>query len=247
MSAPADLAALLVAASALDAASAAMARREAARRGCPLVVELVDRSGVPEEAVARVLEPECGARVPVVDEEVDPEAVREIPHDAAARARALPLAVTDHGGKKVLRVAMADPLDIGAIDALEAASGCVIEPVLALSSEIVRGVERHFRGIVTKLIHRPEPAPAPAPAADHTAPIRTRFGDLRPAARDEHEGTPRPPARVQTTPLHELDREATLDQRLRALLDALYARGVLLPEEYASALRGVLKRDKDEL
>ena len=63
---------------------------------------------------------------------VDPLTLRLVPRSYAQRYRALPLArVRDE-----LTVAMADPQDLAAIDALADVSGCSIRPVLTLASGI---------------------------------------------------------------------------------------------------------------
>ncbi|MEM1068829.1 MAG: hypothetical protein AAGI63_08040, partial [Planctomycetota bacterium] len=71
---------------------------------------------------------------------IDPKAIRLIPREHAERMRALPLMrVRDE-----LTVAMADPLDLAAVDALSRLSGCRIRPVFTLASGIERLLPRCY-------------------------------------------------------------------------------------------------------
>ena len=71
---------------------------------------------------------------------IDPVAVRMIPREYAERLRALPLMrVRDE-----LTVAMADPHDLAAVDALARVSGCRIRPVFTLASGISRLLPRCY-------------------------------------------------------------------------------------------------------
>lgn len=71
---------------------------------------------------------------------IDPLALRLIPREYAQRYQALPLIrVRDE-----LTVAMADPQDLAAIDALREVSGCEIRPVLTLASGIERLLPRCY-------------------------------------------------------------------------------------------------------
>ncbi len=235
-----DLASALVSAGSLDRATADLARAEAERDGVALVVTLVDRHGVSEQTVLRVLDRET-ARVALEDFAVDTDAVREVPLDLAERRRLVPIQL-DLGERRVLRVAMADPLDHRAVAEIEAQSGALVEPLLASSSEIVAAIERAYRGLVTKVMYRVRPEPlersedTPSPGASGR---RAVFGTL-----EETHGTPRPSGRVRTQPIHALEQEATVEQRLRALLNALIEKDLLSMDDYQAALRRVLKRDR---
>ncbi|OYP35693.1 GspE/PulE family protein [Rhodopirellula sp. MGV] len=71
---------------------------------------------------------------------IDPAAVRLVPREDAERFRVLPLMrVHDE-----LTVAMADPQDLAAIDALTDISGCRIRPVLTLATGIERLLPRCY-------------------------------------------------------------------------------------------------------
>lgn len=235
-----DLASALVSVGAIDRTTAELARAEAERDGVALVVALVDRQGVPEDTILRVLDQET-ARVALEELAVDTDAVREVPLDLAERRRLVPVQL-ELGERRVLRVAMADPLDHRAVAEIEAQSGALVEPLLAGSAEIVFAIERAYRGLVTKVMHRP-----PTGAVQHPPPTPSPLPSVRRAAFgaiEEDRGTPRPGGRVRTQPIHALEQEATIEQRLRALLDALVERGVLSADDYQDSLRRVLKRDR---
>lgn len=71
---------------------------------------------------------------------IDPNAVRLVPRDYAERLHAIPLMrVRDE-----LSVAMSDPHDLAAIDALSRVSGCRIRPIFTLGSGIERLLPRVY-------------------------------------------------------------------------------------------------------
>lgn len=87
---------------------AAAVRR--AREGVPLALALSD-AGVPEVGLAAALRRRLG--LPVVElanEPVNPEALAEVTAELAARHLCIPLEVGESHGRKVLRLAMANPL-----------------------------------------------------------------------------------------------------------------------------------------
>ncbi len=78
---------------------------------------------------------------------IDPEAVRMVPLEMAEKLRVIPL-------KKVngaLTVAMADPLDLVAIDSLKVASGMSIEPVISTEQQILEAID-FFSGNVRRAL-----------------------------------------------------------------------------------------------
>lgn len=80
---------------------------------------------------------------PIVDlnqEPPDPEALGIVPSEFAMRHNLLPLRRND----ETLVVAMADPLDIHAIDDLRLLTGLDIAPMLAAQSDIRRLCEQHY-------------------------------------------------------------------------------------------------------
>lgn len=72
--------------------------------------------------------------------EIDPQASRIIPHAAAMRLLALPIERTVVAAS----VAMANPLDLSAIDELAALTGLQIDPMLAAEEDVREAIFRSF-------------------------------------------------------------------------------------------------------
>jgi hypothetical protein len=211
-----QLADLLLEESLLDEDGLQAARRIARREGVPLVVAATQEGRVEEAALAEALERRLKLpRVELGDAFVELDAVREVPHALAEERRLMPLALERAGGRRVLRVAMADPLDAQSIEEIESQSGCRVDPVIATPSEIEKAVARHYRGVTTKLIPR-------GAAAGGAPPAREREESV-------------------TQPHHRIEDGAPAELRVRALLAALIEKGVITDDEYLEALRKLLK------
>ncbi|MBX3142431.1 MAG: Flp pilus assembly complex ATPase component TadA [Trueperaceae bacterium] len=94
---------------------------------------LVDMGFISEQRIARAVEESLGiplVNLPRVD--VMADALAKVRADLAQDARAMPFAID---GDR-LRVALADPLDALAIEEIEDASGCLVEPYQALRKEL---------------------------------------------------------------------------------------------------------------
>jgi type IV pilus assembly protein PilB len=81
--------------------------------------------------------------VPFVDlaqRELDGDVARLIPHPMALRMKALPI----ERSETAVSVAMANPLDITAIDAIQAQTGLQIDPVIATEEDIREAIGRLF-------------------------------------------------------------------------------------------------------
>lgn len=72
--------------------------------------------------------------------EIDPQASRTIPHAAAMRLLAIPVERTTVAAS----VAMANPLDLSAIDELAALTGLEIDPILAAEEDVREAIFRSF-------------------------------------------------------------------------------------------------------
>lgn len=117
----------------------------------PFIDSLVTLGFLTEERVLDVLSRQYN--LPVIDlseVEIDPEIIRLIPRDRAIKNRVLPL--QKKGG--VLRVAVADPSDVMALDELKFMTGCRIDPVLAGESSIIRILEEYFSSDHSQEIER---------------------------------------------------------------------------------------------
>jgi len=81
--------------------------------------------------------------LPVVnlsEQVVEPEVLGRVPSEFALKHHILPLASSNH----TLTVAVADPLDLDALDDLQLLTGSVVEPVLASPSDIRRAIEQFY-------------------------------------------------------------------------------------------------------
>lgn len=201
------------------------AERRAQFEGGSLALLLID-AGVPEVALVAALRRRL--RLPVVEvssEPIDPEAIAQVPRELALRHLVLPLEIQRTGGRPVLRVAMANPLDEDAHVDLEYATGCRIEIAIATASAIAEALAYHYRGSVTKVIRENLPDPALAMPSDGvTDPVAAGFG---PAG--------------HTAPYHNIESEATDEVRIRALVNLLVQRGLLDEDEWSEEIRRILK------
>lgn len=91
-----------------------------------LVVTLSDQLGIPHIRVSNYNIPK--------------ETLAEVPESLARQYQMLPISVTGD----VLTLAMADPLNIMALDDLRMLTSYEIEPVVAAESELVEAIERHY-------------------------------------------------------------------------------------------------------
>jgi hypothetical protein len=209
----------------IDESGLRRARRQARRAGISLARAVVEERLLTDGALAdmlvrRLLLP----RVDLSHEAIDPDAVREVPYDFADARRLLPLAVERGPERRIIRVAMADPLDLDAVEEVEMSTGCDLEPLVATVSEIGDAISRHYRGMITKAI-----------------PRRPLFGA------GAHVHTPASPRVEPTTqPHHQVADEASLELRLNALVELLAESHVLDREAFLERVRHLVKRQSGE-
>jgi hypothetical protein len=198
-------------------------RRFARHNGICLARAVVEHGGVAEEAMAAALASHL--RMPRFDparDSVDDDAVREVPYDLAEGRRLLPLSIERSELRRVIRVAMADPLDFDATEEIEMSTGCAVDAVVGRVSEIGDAVMRYYRGVITKMI-----------------PRRPVFGSAMPTS------TPKP-GEPTTQPHHHVADEASAEVGLRALVDVLVDRGVIDREAWAETVRRLIKERAGE-
>jgi hypothetical protein len=214
---------VLVEAGLIDEARLRHVRRYARHNGVCLACAAVQIGGITEEALASTLAQALHlSRVDLKAETIDDDAVREVPHDLAEARRLLPLGIDR--AARVIRVAMADPLDFDATEEIEMSTGCTVEAVVGRVGEIGDAVSRYYRGVITKMI-----------------PRRPVFGAAAAT------GTPAAKAADPTTqPHHNVADEAPPELALRALVDLLVDKGVLDREVWLEALRRLIKERAGE-
>lgn len=102
---------------------------------------LVELNMASEREIAEALAEQLGLQmINLSAHRIDPEAVRLVPEAVARKRRAVPL--TLEAGN--LLVAMADPLDVFALDDVGIAARRPVKPVVAIESEIMTAIERAY-------------------------------------------------------------------------------------------------------
>ncbi|MFH0777642.1 MAG: ATPase, T2SS/T4P/T4SS family [Candidatus Eisenbacteria bacterium] len=117
------------------------ALEEQKKTGLYLRQVLLKLGMVKEEHILKFFEEDMG--IPTLDlsrYSIEPEIVRLIPEKLARRYKLIPVFVIGD----TLTVAMADPLDVVAIDEIKAATGREVEAVMSGETQIVEAVDRHF-------------------------------------------------------------------------------------------------------
>jgi hypothetical protein len=104
---------------------------------------LIDLAFVKEEDVSRLVAQKLDIpHVNLFEPEVSPEIIKLIKPETAKKYRVVP--VKKEGTALVL--AMMDPLDIEAMDAIRFATGLSVKPALALDSEIRDAIRKYYDG-----------------------------------------------------------------------------------------------------
>lgn len=118
-----------------------LALKEQKRKGGLLGEVLVQFGFVNEQILASFLASKTQTdRVNLAKLKVPPEVIRLVPLNLAKRFTALPIELVDG----VLRVAIADPLNVLAFDTLEQATQLPVDLVAAAEGEIVQAIDRHY-------------------------------------------------------------------------------------------------------
>lgn len=198
------------------------AHRAARRLGAPVVAILLEQGLVAEEALFDAVRHRLD--LPVFDPRlapVDPDAVRVVPFGEATRYRLLPIQFHTTAQRRVLRVAMVDPLDAQAIEDLEFSTGETVEPHICRHSLLEEAIRQHYRGVVTKVIQR-QPQGRPTRSGEGG---RRRFGGALSAEQ------------IGTAPVALGEADEPLDPAVEALVNLLEARGLLSREEFLQELR----------
>jgi hypothetical protein len=129
----------------LDPDQLAAALADQQESGSRLGMTLVRMGFVDEETLIRTLAGQV--KLPVArirGKRVSPDVLECIPVDLAEKHRCLPLFFKQEGGQRVLFVAMEDPSDSEAIDAIASDSGQALRPVLVGPTELEEALQRHY-------------------------------------------------------------------------------------------------------
>ncbi len=89
-------------------------------------------------------------------DQLDEDVLREVPFALAEAHCLLPLGFdrTLAPNRRIMRVAMADPLDLDAVEEIDLSTGCDLVARVSTVSEIADAAARAYRGIITKMIPR---------------------------------------------------------------------------------------------
>ena len=102
---------------------------------------LIDLGVITELDVVEALEYQLGiTQIDLKKFVIKPEIINIIPQDLAQKSQAIPIRKNNN----TLTVAMADPLDVVAIDDIRRETGYEIDPVIATQSEIQQALDQYF-------------------------------------------------------------------------------------------------------
>ena len=208
------LADLVLEAGLLDEPTLRQARRHARRGGMALCRALVEQRYLAGEALADLLVRRT--QVPRLDphdlalDQLDEDVLRQVPFALAEAHCLLPLGFerSEPAHRRIMRVAMADPLDLDAVEEIELSTGCDLVAAVGTVSEIADAAARAYRGIITKMIPR-RPFGAGLETELRTQPI-IKLDDPSDAG--------------------SLEGLTAVTARLDALIEALTERGILDPD-----------------
>ncbi len=103
---------------------------------------LVSMGLITERDRVRCLSEHWGVRyVELADQQIEPDTVKLLSQSIARRYKVIPIA--RNNGK--ITLAMANPLDIYAIDEIRVITGCEIEPVMAAEDDVLEAINRTYR------------------------------------------------------------------------------------------------------
>jgi len=111
---------------------------------------MVQRGWVEEEAVARSLSVQLGLPYQPPPLKADDMATRAVRPELARKGKVLPLST----GPRTLRLAMADPLDLGVLDDVQFQSGRRVEAVVVSEGALLDGLGRSYGGELQGLLQQ---------------------------------------------------------------------------------------------
>jgi hypothetical protein len=224
------------------------------RSGMLDAAAVVDQKLVGEDVLADLLAREAGSVVIDLDRgTLESEAVALLGQSLARRSLAIPVALEPGG--QAIQVAFANPLDTGTLAAVAASTGCEVRALVGTVTAIRRTIDREYGAEVPNTVvlgkrrsslppARDAAASAPAPAASSDAPAEPSDAQmLQPIAPE-----PTKPLAAEgpiTMPVHQLEAEASADQKIDALVAALIERGAISRGDYVEALKRLVKGRKE--
>lgn len=133
---------LLIEAGLITAAQLQDALRQQRLSGERLGSTLVAEGIISEDSLMDFLARQTGVpRLDVKNLEIAPAVLQRIPHRMAEQMNILPVALKE---PKSLVLAMADPMDLNAVDSARFASGMTIEPMVAGHTALRQAISEHY-------------------------------------------------------------------------------------------------------
>ena len=137
---------LLVMAGAIDQTQLGSALADQRKFGQPLGSILVSMGYIDEETLVRTLARQLNLPIAWLSNKwVEPEILEMVPAKIAIKHHCLPLLLSEDAGGKVLHLAMQDPGNLEALDAVSFQVGHKVTPVLAAASELEDAIQRHYQ------------------------------------------------------------------------------------------------------
>ncbi len=115
--------------------------------GIRLGAALVTKGFIAEGTLTRVLSEFLG--IPMVDlAKVPPDdkAIKLVSERVCEQYDVFPIAVKEAKGRPILLLAMADPLNMTAIDEIAFTTGCIVKPAIAQISSLDQALQKHYQG-----------------------------------------------------------------------------------------------------
>ncbi|HCJ09519.1 MAG TPA: type II secretion system protein GspE [Lachnospiraceae bacterium] len=135
---------LLVAAGAITEEELQEALAKQKEKGQKLGQTLLEEGYISKELLIATLTQQLGVEyIELKGCKFDDDVLNLIPEDIVMKYKVLPLGY-DEANPNVLRVAMADPMDIVAVDDLSIVTGAQIEPLLAMEEDLTEAIGKYY-------------------------------------------------------------------------------------------------------
>jgi hypothetical protein len=135
------------------------------QRGGRLGRTLVETKAISESQLARALAAQSRMPLAKMKEEIPSSVTDLVPLDLCRNHQAIAFGARSANGAQTVYIAVADPYDAAAMDAIRSAIGSAVKFALAPASEIARAVARASAERDAAFSRHPEPSVAPEPPA----------------------------------------------------------------------------------
>jgi len=184
---------LLIEAGLITAAQLQETLRHQKLSGERLGSTLVAEGLINEDSLMDFLAKQTGVpRLDVKNLEIPPPVLQRIPRRLAEQMSILPVALKE---PKSLVLAMADPMDLNAVDSARFASGMNIEPVVAGHTALRQAIAEHYNRLATwtpPVV--PDPGAMPTPGGGLPVPFELMMTPFEPQADPKEARAPLPVA-----------------------------------------------------